>query len=130
MFFDIQPDSPVSIAEQIVSQVIFGIASGALEVGSLIPSVRELGPRIRVHPNTVAKAYQKLEWMGVIQAKRGRGMEVTAEAVALCRAKRQEIIRKRLREALREAVSSALPADELRRLVEEELSRVNSKHRA
>lgn len=130
MFFDIQPDSPIPISEQIVSQVIFGVASGALEVGGLIPSVRELGPQICVHPNTVAKAYQKLEWMGVIQAKRGRGMEVTADAVSLCRAKRQEIIRKRLRETLREAVSSALPPDELRRLVEDELNRVNGKHRS
>ena len=47
MFFDIQPNSPIPIYEQIVSQVIFGIASGALEAGELIPSVRELAPQER-----------------------------------------------------------------------------------
>jgi GntR family transcriptional regulator len=129
MFFDIQSNSPIPIYEQIVSQVIFGIASGALEAGELIPSVRELAPRIRVNPNTVARAYQDLERRGVVTARRGKGMEVTAEAPELCRARRQEIIRGRIREALREATSSALPPEEVRRLVDEELTRVNGKRR-
>jgi GntR family transcriptional regulator len=127
MLFDIQPDSPVPIYEQIVSQVIFGVASGGLEVGTLIPSVRELAGRLLVHPNTVAKAFQKLEQQGVITARRGKGMEVTPRAPALCRAQRQEIVRRRIRDALREASSSDLSADEIRRVVEEELARVNGK---
>jgi hypothetical protein len=52
-------------------------------------------------------------------------MEVTPEAPVLCRRARQETVRTRIREALREAVSSALPAEDIRRLVEEELERVN-----
>jgi GntR family transcriptional regulator len=129
MLFDVQPESPIPIYEQIVAQVTFGIASGDLGVGALIPSVRDLAVRITVHPNTVAKAYQELERRGVVAAKRGRGMEVTAEAPALCRARRQEIVRGRIREALREATSSALSPEDIRRLVEEELTRVNGKRR-
>src|SRR3954454_4132930 len=120
MLFNIHPDSPVPIYEQVVAQVIFGIASGGLEPGALIPSVRDLAGRLLVHPNTVARAFQELERRGVVAAKRGRGMEVTAEAPALCRAERQEIVRDRIREALREAVSSALEPEAIRRLVEEE----------
>ena len=127
MFFDIHPRSPIPIFEQIVDQVTFSIASGGVETGTLIPSVRELALQLTVHPNTVAKSYQELERRGVLEAKRGRGMEVTAEAPRLCRAKRQEIIRGRIRDALREAVASALPEDEVRQLVEEELHRVNGK---
>jgi len=122
MLFDIHPDSPVSICEQIVAQVIFNVASGGLEVGSLIPSVRELGARLTVHPNTVAKAYQELERMGVLTARRGRGMEVAADAFKLCQAERRDRVRQRIREALREAVSSGLPREDIRRLVEEELT--------
>src|SRR5438445_11603660 len=88
MLFDIEPDSPVPIYEQIVAQVTFGIASGALEVGTLIPSVRELAPKVLVHPNTVARAYQELERSGIVATRRGKGMEVTANAPQLCRAKR------------------------------------------
>jgi GntR family transcriptional regulator len=130
MLFHLQFDSPIPLSEQIVSQVIFAIASETLEVGTLIPSVRELGPKILVHPNTVAKAYQELERLGVIVARRGRGMEVTPEAPELCRERRQDIIRQRIREALREATSSALTAQEIRELVEEELAQANGQRRS
>jgi len=127
MILNVQPDSPVPIYEQIVSQVIFGIASGALEVGSMIPSVRELAQQLLVHPNTVARAFVELERHGIVTARRGRGMEVTPEAPAQCRARRQEIVRGRIREALREAVSSALSPETVRKLVEEELARTNGR---
>jgi GntR family transcriptional regulator len=129
MLFDIQHNSPVPIYEQIVAQITFGIASGALEVGSLMPGVRELGPQLLVHPNTVVRAYQELERQGVVTMRRGRGMEVTADAPAICRAKRQEIIRDHIRVVLREAVSSALAADDIRKLVDDELARANGQRR-
>lgn len=129
MLLDIEPKSPVPIYEQIVTQVIFGIASGAAPAGTLIPSVRDLAQRLLVHPNTVARAVQELERRGVVTARRGRGMEVTTEATTLCKSQRQEIVRHRVRDALREAVSSALPADEIRKLVEEELHRANGRKR-
>jgi GntR family transcriptional regulator len=125
MLFDIDPDSKVPIFQQIVNQVIFAVASGALEAGELIPSVRKLGGRLVVHPNTVAKAFQELERLGVVATRRGKGMEVTAEAPALCRAQRQDIVRRRLRAALREAASSGLAAEDIHRLVEEELTRAD-----
>jgi GntR family transcriptional regulator len=129
MFFDIDQDSKIPIYEQIVSQVIFGIASGRLEVGALLPSVRELAPQILVHPNTVARAYQELERKGVVVVRRGKGMEVPPEALERCLEERRDIVRGRIREALREAASSALSPEEVRKLVEEELARVNGKRR-
>jgi GntR family transcriptional regulator len=124
---DIEPGSSIPIYEQIVSQVIFSVASGSLVVGELIPSVRELGERLQVHPNTVARAFQELERRGVVTARRGRGMEVTAEAPGLCHGARRDIVRQRIRDALREASSSAMDPADVRRLVEEELARANGK---
>src|SRR5437588_3484132 len=129
MLFLIHPDGGAPIYEQIVAQVIYGVAAGALESGTLIPSVRELAERLLVHPNTVAKAFGELERAGVVTPRRGRGMEVTAEAPALCRARRQELVRERIRAALREAASSALAPEQIRKLVDEELSRVNGHKR-
>src|SRR4029077_2010056 len=120
MILDIQPDSPVPIYEQIVARITFGVASGALEPGTMIPSVRDLAQRILVHPNTVARAFQELERNGVVESKRGRGMEVTVQAPAWCRQQRQEIVRGRIRDALREPATSALPPEEIRKLVDEE----------
>jgi GntR family transcriptional regulator len=127
LLLHIQPDSPVPIYEQIVAQVTFAIASGTLEPGTMIPSVRDLAGRLLVHPNTVARAFQELERRGVVAARRGRGMEVTAEGPTASRTQRREIVRSRIREALREAVSSALTPEEIRTLVEEELDRANGK---
>ncbi len=129
MIFSIQPDGPVPIYEQIVAQIIYGVAAGSLEAGSFIPSVRELAEQLLVHPNTVARAFQELEREGVVTPRRGRGMEVTAGAPATCRAKRQELVRARIRQALREAAASVLSPEEIRDLVEQELAAVNGKQR-
>jgi GntR family transcriptional regulator len=129
MWFDINHDSKNPIFEQIVSQVIFNVAAGGLAVGDLVPSVRQLAVRLSVHPNTVAKAFQELERIGVVEARRGRGMEVTPDAPKICHVKRRERVVERMREALREALSSGLSAEEIRRLVEEEIGRSNGRRR-
>src|SRR5262245_41669441 len=108
MLLDIEPKSQVSIWQQIVNQVTSAIASGALEQGTPIPRVREVAGLHQINPNTVAKAYQELQRRGVVEARRGMGMEVTADARDSCRLERQKIVRDRIRQALREAVSSAL----------------------
>jgi len=130
MLIEVHPQSAVPIYEQIVSQVIFGVAAGGLVPGSLIPSVRDLAQRLLVHPNTVAKAFQELERRGVVSARRGIGMEVPADAPKVCHEQRQEIVRTQIRDALRAAVPSALPADTIRRLVEDELNHVNGSTRS
>jgi GntR family transcriptional regulator len=130
MLFDLQHDSDVPIYEQIVNQITFAVASGALEAGTLIPSVRDLAGRLVINPNTVARAFQELERRGVVTARRGRGMEVTADGPELCRRQRQDHVRGRIREVLREAASSALTAEEIRKLVDAELARVNGQRRS
>jgi GntR family transcriptional regulator len=127
MILDIQPDGPVPIYEQIVTQVIFGVASGALPPGTMMPSIRDLAQQLVLNPNTVARASQELERRGVLAARRGKGMEVTSEAPALCRSERQEIIRSRIRHALRDAVTSQLAPDDIRRLFDEEFARANGR---
>src|SRR5262245_39208222 len=127
MLFDIQPRSKDAIYEQIVDQVIFNVASGGLVPGELIPSVRALAGKLTGPPNTVARAFQALERKGVLAPKRGVGMEVTEAGPELCRAKRREIVRERIRAALREARASALPPDEVKALVDQEFERVNGR---
>ena len=124
MLFTIHADGPVPIYEQIVTQVIYAIAAGDLPAETLIPSVRELAEKLLVHPNTVARAFQELEREGIVTARRGVGMEVTVTAPAACQARRRELVRERIRQALHEAAGSALAPEDIRRLVEEELASV------
>ncbi len=121
MFFSIDPHDGLAIYDQIVRQVKFAIAGGALRAGELVPSVRELAHDLTVNPNTVARAYRQLQADRVLEAIRGTGMVVAAGAKDRCRNERVKLIRGRLRQVLLEAARSQLDPAELRELIETEL---------
>lgn len=122
MLLQVEPDSPVPIYEQIVDQVTYAVAAGSLPPGSLIPSVRDLAVKLMVHPNTVAKAFQELERRAIVTSVRGKGMAVTEEGPEICRERRLNSVRERIRSTLREAVASGLSRNDVRRLVDDELA--------
>jgi GntR family transcriptional regulator len=126
MSIRVRPDSPVPIYEQILTQVVFSVANGDLPTGELLPSVRDLSTELVVNPNTVVRAYQELERLGVITTKRGVGMEVTPDAQKLCRERRKAIVLTRFREALREAASAGLTAEDVTQMVATEWPKLNS----
>ena len=116
----VSPDSAVPIYEQILSQVVFAVAAGDLPAGEAMPSVRELSQQLIVNANTVARAYQELERLGVVEARRGVGMFVTDGGPKVCRERRKVLVRDRVRETVREAAAAGLSAEELRQLVDDE----------
>ena len=62
----IDTDSDVPIRQQLLEQIMFRIATGALTTDQALPSVRELARRLKIHHNTVSGAYQdlvKTEWL-------------------------------------------------------------------
>lgn len=121
----VSPDSAVPIYEQILSQVVFAVAAGDLPAGEAVPSVRELSQQLIVNANTVARAYQELERLGVVEARRGVGMFVTDGGPKVCRERRKVLVRDRVRETVREAAAAGLSAEELRQLVDDEWPRRN-----
>ena len=58
---------------QVVDQVKAAAASGAVQAGEPLPSIRPLAEELRVNRNTVAKAYAELESQGVIETVAGKG---------------------------------------------------------
>lgn len=122
MFFQIEPHNGLAIYDQIVRQIKFAVAGGALGTGERVPSVRELARELAINPNTIGRAYRQLQDDGVLQAVRGTGLEVAAGAAERCRNERLKLIRNRLRQVLAEARHSRLKKQELRQLVEKELS--------
>lgn len=122
MFFTIDPDNGLAIYDQIVRQVKFAVASGALAPGQLVPSLRELAGQLALNPNTVARAYRDLQAEGILDMVRGTGLEVSSKAPKACRLEREKLIRDRLRSVLGEARQSQLADDELRTMFSEELT--------
>lgn len=69
------------IFEQVVDKLEQLIVSGALESDSRMPSVRSLGMDLSVNPNTIQRAYAKLEQDGYLYTISGRGSFVSPREV-------------------------------------------------
>ena len=88
--FAINSTDPAPIWRQIEEGVRRLIALGALQPGGSVPSVRDLAKDLRVNPNTVARAYQRLTEGGVLSVKRGEGTYVADEPPITRKAERNE----------------------------------------
>ena len=117
MFLHVDPDNGMAIYDQIVRQIKFAVATGALPPGEMAPSVRELARELAVNLNTVSKAYQQLQVEGVLESVRGMGLAVAPGALKQCRGERVKLVQERLRETLWEARQSGLDADEIQKLI-------------
>lgn len=124
----VQQDSSVPIYEQIVAQVVFAIAAGDIPAGELVPSIRELSVQLTVNPNTVARAFQELEQLGALEARRGLGMAVAADGPKRCRDRRRAIVRDRIREALREAAAAGLTLDDVHQITDDEWRHITGRN--
>ena len=72
---DFRSGLPIYI--QIVNQVQAQIASGILNPGAQLPTVRALAEELRVNFNTVARAYRILDEARIISTQQGRGTFIT-----------------------------------------------------
>jgi GntR family transcriptional regulator len=61
-----------------MEQVRRMVASGQLEPGTELPSVREVAAEYTVNPTTISKAYSLLESEGLVERNRGKPMTVAA----------------------------------------------------
>jgi GntR family transcriptional regulator len=80
--FKLDSKSGVPIYRQIQDQIRYGIASGLLNPGEQLPTVRALAVELKVNPNTVIRAYSELERDGVVSSEQGSGTFISAEPVA------------------------------------------------
>lgn len=114
MLISIDPSNGIPIYEQIVRQVKYNVANGALVSGQQVPSVRDLAKMLAINPNTIQRAYQLLQSDGVLETVRGRGQHVSAGAKRSCVSQRANLIRERLELVVEEALQAGLEPAELR----------------
>ena len=69
----LDPGSDLPLYRQIVDHVWVKVAEGVLDPGEKLPTVRQWAVDLGVHPNTVARAYQELELLGVVVRRAGEG---------------------------------------------------------
>ena len=78
MAWTIDSDRPVYL--QIVEHITNEIFSGRIKPGEQIKSVRDLATEAAVNPNTMQKALQELERIGLVFTRRTSGRYVTEDA--------------------------------------------------
>jgi GntR family transcriptional regulator len=124
VILSVDPASGLPIYLQIVQQVKWRIATGALRAGERLPSVREIAGQVRVNPNTVAKAITELERAGVVETRRGSGTFVAAGSVTLTRGERRRLVREACDRAVTDAFHLQWSDEDLRALFEESVNRI------
>lgn len=63
----------LQLADRIHRQII----SGELKAGEKLLSIRDMGIKYSMNPNTVQRAYSELEREGILETKRGQGTFVS-----------------------------------------------------
>ena len=71
--FLVDSSSPTPIYAQLERSIRGAIATGELEPGAQLPTVRQLAVDLSVNANTVARVYAQLERDGMLETRRGVG---------------------------------------------------------
>ena len=74
--------SGVPVYRQIIDQVRGGVASGTLQAGDQLPTVRQLAVDLAINPNTVVRAYRELELGGLLESNQGTGTFIRTQEIA------------------------------------------------
>jgi len=118
--------SGLPIYTQIVNQVQAQVASGILQPGDQLPTVRAMAEELRVNFNTIARAYRILDEERIISTQQGRGTYITE----IPPPKISEKLRKESLEALTqryisEAMRLEFSKTEIRQMVNDKLKAWN-----
>jgi GntR family transcriptional regulator len=100
MLFQIDFKSGKPVYLQLVDQVRYAAASGALRAGETLPSIRPLAEELRVNRNTIAKAYSELESQGIIETLPGKGCFLKENNTPFTKGVRQKLLLKVIDEAV------------------------------
>ena len=121
---------PRPIVRQIGDGIRRAIASGELEVGAQLPSVRGLAQQLTVNPNTVAKAYAELSSDGWLDARQGLGLFVAAPRQRLSKSERELRIGRAVDSFAAEVVGLGYPLEDVLDRVEQALAPCLDRRRA
>ena len=124
MQIHIQAQGGVPIYLQVMQQIKYLVASGRLQPGDELPSIRSLAEQLIVNPNTIARAYRELETAGVVEKRRTAGTFVAEAGSPLARKERLKLLKQRVDQLLVEAFQMGFDLEEVLKLVQQ--SELNS----
>jgi GntR family transcriptional regulator len=130
MIFQVNFKSGKPVYLQVVDQVKSAAASGALQAGESLPSIRPLAEELRVNRNTIAKAYGELESQGVIETLPGKGCFLKENNSPLKKDVRRKLLIEEIDQAIVQAHHLQVPRGEFIELVRDRFDSLEEKQRA
>ena len=124
----ISPTDGVPIYMQIVQQVRRLVASGELESGEELPSIRSLADTLVINPNTVARAYRDLEAAGIVTSSRGLGTFVAATDQSTAHAERRAVLSDRLSALVVESHQMGITFKEVQEMLKDSYAAFQAAH--
>src|SRR5438874_10670762 len=100
MLFQINYKSGKPVYLQVVDQVKAAAASGTVQTGEALPSIRPLAEELRLNRNTIAKAYAELESQGIIETIPGKGCFLKENGTPFTKGVRQKLLLSEIDEAV------------------------------
>jgi GntR family transcriptional regulator len=113
IWLQVNTRSGVPIYVQLMEQIQHALEVGTLVPGDALPSVRELAGELSIAPNTIAKTYNELQRLGLIESRAGKGTVVLGQAEERLRTRQQEALIERLRLVVRDGRELGLDVEEL-----------------
>ncbi len=114
LLLKISTSSGVPLYRQLIDQFRALIATGKIQQGELLPSVRQVAQDLQINPMTVSKAYSLLERDGIVELVRGQGMRVNPPTQPALRVKqRQEALRPLLQQVAVTAYQLSLTPEQV-----------------
>jgi GntR family transcriptional regulator len=112
--FNVDSTSPTPIYAQLDRSIRAAIATGELESGAQLPTVRQLAVDLAVNANTVARVYAQLERDGILETRRGVGTFVLeSPSPQVTRAHRERELRELIRRFVGDAALLGFTLSEL-----------------
>ena len=92
--FLVNPKSKQPIYEQLVEQLRKQLFLGVVQAGQALPSVRQLATELGINPNTIQKAYRRMEAEGMIISVPGKGSFISDDLADMLKKQRDEQMEK------------------------------------
>lgn len=118
MQIHIEAKDGVPIYLQVMQQIKYLVASGRLQPGEELPSIRALAEQLLVNPNTIARAYRELENAGVVEKRRTAGTYVAETGSPLAKKERLKLLNERIDRLLVEAYQMGFELDDVLKLIQ------------
>ncbi|MEP3480305.1 MAG: GntR family transcriptional regulator [Fuerstiella sp.] len=124
MLIQVDFNSGEPVTRQVVAQVKWMVASGRLQSGEKLPSVRALAKQLKVNPTTISRIYGELSTDGVIVLKQGQGAFVSVQPATTSKSVAKKQVKELVRRMLAEGIRMGLNHADIQKLITAEFEKL------